>query len=158
MRGAFGLVSILVCGLIVAYVWALHTSAVSKNGSKAMDQATQLSGHGEDGKSALESIKTTADNDAGGHLKSLLVTDIVPGGAMDKFYGFKKGDKIVSEGQYDVLTNGDADTASAMLLDAYERFQSVVVIRDGTQMTLPVNGTGKAIQDQFNDLRKNMSR
>jgi hypothetical protein len=153
MRGALGLVSVLVCSVIVAYIWASHTAAVSHSGTKAMDQATQLSGHGADGKSALESIKTTPELDATGHLKSLVVTECTTDGAMDKFYGFKKGDKIVSEGQYDLLNNSDADTASAMLLDTYEKFQSVEVIRDGKQIKLPVDGAGKNIQDQFNQLQ-----
>ncbi|HET6247817.1 MAG TPA: hypothetical protein VFE47_08975 [Tepidisphaeraceae bacterium] len=153
MRGALGLVSVLVCGVIVAYVWANYTAAVSHSGTKATDQATQLSGHGADGKSALESIKTKPDLDASGRLKSLLVTECKADGAMEKFYGFKKGDKIISEGQYDLAMNPDADTASAMLLDAYEKSASVEVIRDGKQIKLPLDGAGKNIQDQFNQLQ-----
>jgi hypothetical protein len=153
MRGALGLVSVLVCGVIVAYVWANYTATVSHSGTKATDQATQLSGHGADGKSALESIKTTPELDASGHLKSLVVSECKPDGAMDKFYGFKKGDKIISEGQYELAMNPDADTASAMLLEAYKQFASVEVIRDGKKISLPLAGPGKTIQDQFNQLQ-----
>src|SRR5689334_11419401 len=101
MRGAFGLVSLLIGIAIMAYIWSMHTAQVSKSGSEAQKQAQRLSGRGEDGKSALESITTTADNSAG-HLKALLVTDIVPGGAMEKVYGLKKGDRILVVGNYPV--------------------------------------------------------
>jgi hypothetical protein len=77
---------------------------------------------------------------------------------MEEFYGFKKGDKIITEGQYDILTNGDADTASAMLLEAFKAFQPVVVMRDGKQVTLPTGGPGKAAQDQFDQLQKSMQK
>ena len=154
MRAMFSLVSLLIFALIIAYLWATHTAAISKPARQAKEEVTQLSGHDENGKPALESIKTDAGLDAGGHLKSLVVTDVVPDGAMDKFYGFKKGDRITNEGQYDVTTNGDAEMARAMLLDAYEKHQSVEVIRDGQQIELPLGGTaGKTTQDQFNQLQ-----
>jgi hypothetical protein len=131
---------LLICIAIGGYLWSTHTAAVSKSGTEATDQARQISGHASDGSNALDSVKTEASNDTSGHFKALLVTDVTAGGAMEKYYGLKKGDRITMEGQYDVL-NGGADTASAMLLDTYEKFQPLTVIRDGQELTLPLTAS-----------------
>ena len=56
---------------------------------------------------------------------------------MEKLYGLKKGDKITVEGQYDVQ-NAGADTANAMLLEAFKASGQLTVIRDGKEITLPL--------------------
>jgi hypothetical protein len=154
MRGAFGLVSLLICVALVAYMWANHTSAVSNSGNPATDQARRIAGYDADGKSALESIKIEREVDSVTHKTETVVSDIVAGGAMDQAYGLKKGDKIITLGEYPLMPTDDAGTASAMLLKAFQASQSVEVIRAGKQISLPLPGTaGKTIQDQFNQLQ-----
>ena len=57
------------------------------------DQVEQISGRGQDGRSAMESFKTEPQLQ-NGKLNSLLVTDVTPGGAVEDYYGLKKGDRI----------------------------------------------------------------
>src|SRR5690349_12229394 len=97
MRGAFGLVSLLICIAIMAYVWSSHTSQVSSSGKQATQQAQQIAGRDENGKPALDSIQTAPDTERGRF--RLLVTKVDPGGAFDKVYGLKTGDRIVNAGQ-----------------------------------------------------------
>ncbi len=138
MRGMFGLVSLLIGALIVAYLWAQHTSVVVKSAGPVRDQAQQLSGHSVDGTSAADSIKTEPVNDPGGRLKALRVVDVTPGGGMETFYGLQKGDRITMLGALPVDMNNDYGLSTAMLLDSYEKMQPLVVIRNGQEVTLPI--------------------
>src|SRR6185437_8407255 len=131
MRGVFGLISLLLSMALIAYLWSSHTASVSQSNKQLLDQAQQISGHDANGKSVLESIKTAAGNDGGGRMKSLVVKSIVPGGAMEKFYGLKTGDRITVVGQFPVDLSTDAGTADTILLDAYEKSQPLTVTRDG---------------------------
>jgi hypothetical protein len=167
MRGAFGLISLLLGIALMAYLWSSHTAVVSHSSNEALDQVRQISGHDADGKSVLESIKTAAGNDGSGRFKSLVVTELVPGGAMEKFYGLKTGDRITVVGQYPVDLSTDAGTANAMLLDAYEKSLPLTVTRDKKEITLPLRATGnseapgspaKSIEDQIKQIEKQVGQ
>jgi hypothetical protein len=72
MNGAFGLVGILVAGLILAYVWADHTQTVSKANKTIQPQLKQLAGQSPDGTPAVKSAKYAAV-EANGALKVRLL-------------------------------------------------------------------------------------
>jgi S1-C subfamily serine protease len=137
MRAAVSLGGLLVVIAIVVYLFAKNASVVIPAGKKAQDEARQMSGHGDDGIPADRTIKLDAES--GGPLKYLIVTDVTPGGAMDKFYGFKKDDKITAIGQNEVSNWNDFELAKAMLVqEGYEKMQPVTVIRDGNTIQLPL--------------------
>jgi hypothetical protein len=75
---------------------------------------------------------------AGGKPDSILVTKVTPGGAYDKHFGLKENDTILQIGPLPIkeLIKSD-DDAEAFLLDAFQRQQALLVVRDGNQLTLP---------------------
>ena len=96
MRGIFGLLSFLICALIIAYVWSLYTQETATVAPPLHDKAEQLSGRSAAGIHVSESFKTEDANDERGRFKGLLVTEVTPGGGMQTMYGLKEFD-----GRYD---------------------------------------------------------
>jgi len=136
MRAVFTLGGLLIVVGIIAILFSTYSIPTAREGKKAQDQVRQMSGHGDDGIPADHTIKLDAES--GGTLKYLIVTDVTPGGAMDKFYGFKKGDKITAIGQTEVSNWNDFELAKAMLVqEGYEKMAPVTVIRDGATIQLP---------------------
>lgn len=137
MRAIFGLVSLLVVVAIMAYLFSIYDIPVAKQGKIAQQQAQQLSGHDQDGTPAGQTITLDADY-RNNKLSDLVVKSVVPGGAMDRFYGFQAGDKILTIGNYDVDTNDDFELAKANLVqEGFEKGMPVTVIRNGQKLQLP---------------------
>lgn len=140
MRAIFGLVSLLVVVAIIVYLFSIYSIPVAKQGRITQQQARQLSGHDEDGTPADQTIKLDADL-RNNKIADLIVTSVVPGGAMDRMYGFQPGDKIIAIGEYDIstLSNDDFEMAKAQLLqEGYEKSKPVMVIRNGQKVQLPM--------------------
>jgi hypothetical protein len=143
MRAIFGLVGLLVG--VGVLVWWLgsgggleHTEQVLKQGQTARETASQVAGiDTSTGGSAKESA-TIEVLMAGGKPDSILVTKVTPGGAYDKHFGLKENDTILQIGPLPIkeLIKSD-DDAEAFLLDAFQRQQALLVVRDGNQLTLP---------------------
>jgi len=140
MRGMFGLVSLLLAALIIAYLWSQHTAVVAHEGKKAQDEARQISGRGQDGRAAINSFTVNPEM-KGNRLDALEVTDVVPGGALAD-YGLKKGDKIIKIGDTTVgnRSNDDPELAKAQVHEAYQRSESITVLRKGQEVMLPIGG------------------
>lgn len=138
MRGAFGLISLLIGVAIVVYLWANQTKTVVESGGAARDQAQQISGHSADGTPVGQSLATEPENDPRGAFKDLLVTDVTPGAGMDAFYGLKKGDRIISVESLTTVELNSGPAMKDMLLDAFGKKQPIVVNRNGQQITLPL--------------------
>lgn len=136
MRGAFGLVALMITMLIVAYLWSTHTAAVSTASKPARETAQQLSGRDESGMRASDSLKMEAE-ERNGSARFVTVTEIVTGGPMDVYYGLKVGDKITHTGGLH-LSNFDGEMARLQVLEAYQRQQELKVLREGKELTLPV--------------------
>lgn len=143
MRAMFGLVSLLVCAFIVVYLWSQHTAVVAHEGVKARDQARQISGRGQDGQAAVNSFQVEPKM-RGNKLEALTVTGVTPGGALDD-YGLKKGDQIIKIGDQKVgdISNEDPGLAKDMVHDAYQKSQSITVLRNGNEVMLPTTGKGR---------------
>ena len=140
MRGMFGLVSLLLAVAIIAYLWSQHTAVVAHEGVKAQDQARQISGRGQDGRAAVNSFKVEPQM-RGSRLDALEVTDVTPGGALAD-YGLKKGDKIIKIGDQKIgdRSNDDPGLAKDLVHDAFQRSQSITVLRKGQEVMLPIGG------------------
>ncbi|MDB5173026.1 MAG: hypothetical protein JWO87_660 [Phycisphaerales bacterium] len=137
MRGAFGLVSLLVVIGIMCYVFVLYNKPVIETGKKAHDEAAQIAGRTSDGTPFGETFKRTPE-DKGGRLNDIAVTGIVPGSPMETYYGMKNGDQVVTIGEMNVRDlNNDSGLAEALLTDAYRLHQQLVILRGGQQLTLP---------------------
>ena len=142
MRAIFGLVGLLVTVAVVLWLFSLTSIPTAKEGQKAQEQTRQLSGRGEDGGAAISSFKVQPET-KGNRLEDLLVTEVTPGGAVDQFYGLKKGDRIVeieTQAGMEKLRNdplADSEMAKAKVHDAFSASRSIIVVRSGREMTLP---------------------
>ena len=170
MRMAFGLVAILVTLMVVIFIMkfmylpSLQQAATVQK--EVRPKVEQISGHDSStGGDARDSIKLDAENGGGSKMKSAAVTQIVPGGAMDKYFGLQKGDSIVEIAtQGGVMTEvkdmGSPGEAKDSLLSSYENSQQIVVIRNGQRVTLPAapaanagTGAGSAQQQQVQNIK-----
>jgi len=140
MRAMFGLVALLVGVGVVVFLFAQHEIPVAREGKKAQDQARQISGRGQDGQAAVNSFQVEPKM-RGNKLEALTVTGVTPGGALDD-YGLKKGDQIVKIGDQKVsdISNDDPGLAKDMVHDAYQKSQSITVLRNGSEVMLPTAG------------------
>lgn len=137
MKGAFGLVALMITMFIVAYLWSTHTAQVVQTAKPAQQMAQQLSGRDESGMRASDSIKMEAE-ERGGSVRSVNVTEIIAGGPMETYYGLKVGDKITHAGGNHLSVFMDGEMARLQILEAYQRQHELKIIRDGQEMTLPV--------------------
>jgi hypothetical protein len=145
MRAMFGLAALLVGVGVMFYVFTKNTADTLRVAKPMQDQAQQMSGRGQDGRSAMNSFKADPQMQ-GNKLHALLVTEVAPGGAADTFYGLKKGDQIIeistNGGMQRVsdASNNDPEMAKAMLVQgSFEASLPIIVQRDGQQLTLPAS-------------------
>ena len=173
MRVAFGLVGILVT--IGAMIWIFHavegpSIQQSMNIKKKVEpQVQQMAGKDASGFDARESIKL-ADESHNGKLTGVLVTAITDGGAMEKYFGLKRGDVIteISEGGEALMPVSGMSSASEAkdaLLTAYQNSQHIVVVRNEQKVNLPAaaaptgqptnaaKGSGDELQHQLDAIK-----
>jgi hypothetical protein len=141
MRAGIGLLSILIAVAIILFVAFSgpkggYIPAVVSAGSVAQSQAQQLSGQDENGMRAQDSI-AMEEADAGGQLRGLTITAIIPTGPMATAYGLLKGDEIVQVGPMRLRDmNNDAELAKAMVFESYQRNEPLLVLRNGQELTI----------------------
>ena len=148
MRMAFGLIGLLVTiGVIVMIMNTVlkKEQTVISAGNKAREDVGQIGGYSQDMTPAQNSV-TFEPQSTGGRFDSLRVTNVVPGGAMDTFYGLQVNDVIVEVNGMRIreLSNGDPELAETLVVDAYRTSQPIVVMRNGQQLTLPQTGAAQA--------------
>jgi C-terminal processing protease CtpA/Prc len=154
MRMAFGLAALLVTIGVIAWImqaaYLPHTQAITSAQKPALQQAEQLSGHG-----AMESI-TVQPRRSGSKLDDLLVTNIVPGGKMNAFYGLQRGDRIV-EINDQPLRDLVFDPEDA-LLQAYQTARPIVILRGNDRLSLPAvhPPTAKPVQASKDPLQQQL--
>ena len=154
MRMALGLAALLVSiGLIV---WIMSAVVLPGSGG-ALDvqrevkpKVEQVAGHASDGTRAADTIKVDAEL-RGGRMNTLLVTEVTPGGVMERYFGLQRGDSIV-----EIAPQGGAfqpvremstpQEAKDYLTQAYQNSQQIVVMRGGQKLTLPAAGAPAAAQ------------
>lgn len=141
MRAGIGLVGLLIGVGLLVYLFAENSIPTARQGKAAQEEAQQIAGYGEDGRSAMESISVSRQ-EKNGKLVALNVDSIVPNGAMQKFFGLQAGDSIIEIGsqagmeKVKELIGGD-DMAEPKLLEAFQQKRQLVVQRNGKQITLP---------------------
>jgi len=139
MRMAFGLVSLLIVLAICLLIFRTFEVPALESGHAAQKQAEQLSGRDENGVPAMDSYKAEAHS-AGSKIDGITITDILPGGPMQTYYGLQKGDVVTDIGGMNVKTLADPGgypMAKSLLDEAYQKQQTLVVLRGGSQLTLP---------------------
>src|SRR5687767_2584780 len=141
MRMGFGLVSVLVV-LAIILIWFKNTQVpVIEKGQEAKEQAKQIAGRGPDQLPASQSVKLEPQM-KNNQIESLLVTEVTPGGALDQYFGLKKGDVIVKVGQFDIRGNPYNEQAEVMVFEAAQTNKEIIVLRSGQRVTLSPKPAG----------------
>jgi hypothetical protein len=161
MRGAFGLVGLLVCCGIVIWLWSrpgAHPADTVREGQKAQEQVKEM-----DPYYAMKSV-TLTPQEVNGRIAGIAVTKIDPAGPMAKLYGLKQGDVILAAGPLE-LNEADGDK---LVFDAYQkkgpltvkRGDEKIILQAGSQGTSSGQGAGtpqdnrSALDKQLDGIRK----
>src|SRR5579862_3318289 len=102
MRAAFGLVSVLIACLLLAWIWATHTQQVAHTAKEIQPQVAQISGRNADLTPAADSITLSGVEKADHTLSGLKVDSLIPACAFEDFYGLQAGDVIQQIGPQQV--------------------------------------------------------
>jgi hypothetical protein len=137
MRAAFGLVSLLVCALIILWVYSQYTVQVASSGTAAREQAEQIAGVDSSlGGRTSDHIGFDAYYQ-GSKLQSMQVKRITPGSSFQTYYGLQANDYIDQIGPQSVKDVGDAEMAKALAIEAYQRKWDLGIWRNGKHFMLP---------------------
>jgi type II secretory pathway component PulC len=148
MKGAFGLVSLLVVVGLMFYMFTKNTGTVMDKSKDARKDAAQFAGQDEDGVKARDSITLEAVHTGGGKFHGMSVKTLMPGGPMEKYYGLRVGDEIIQANQLDLKDY--EDMAKALVEESYSRKTPIVVMREGQRVTLPIEGKPATPQSPAN--------
>ena len=136
MRAIFGLVGLLVViGVIVVFWSVFHPADIVRMSESPKQQAEQIAGVDRSGNRAKDSISLDPVL-KDGKLRYVLVEKIVAGGAMERYYGLKRGDAIIEASHLD-LKDQDGEMAIELIHKGYQSKATIVVIRDGKHIQLP---------------------
>jgi hypothetical protein len=137
MRMAFGLAGLLVTVGIMVYVWSFYTAQAVRSAAQVRPVAEQIAGVESGGLAGHVSdhMKLT-EYAANGKLQAITVTRLDAGSSMESYYGLRQGDQIIEVGPMKVR-DMDGGLAIAMVQEAYQRQESLVVVRDGRTLSLP---------------------
>jgi hypothetical protein len=140
MRMALGLAGILVTLGVIVWIMSVVTLPATKQAldtkKRITPQIEQMAGHTTQGTRAADTIKVDVDS-RGGKMVGVLVTDVTEGGAMDTYFGLKKGDSITEIGPLPVADMGSASEAKDYLVAEYQRSGKITVTRGGLKKFLP---------------------
>ncbi len=134
MKAAFGLIGVL--GVLAAIIWIMsaqldHTATVLDTGREAKEDTAQVTGRGFGESYSAEPVER------GGKLYALRITSVMAGEPAEQIFGLRQGDEIIQIGPQRVRDMmGDVDMANALLLDASRGGQTIVIMRDGGEVTI----------------------
>ena len=166
--GGLGILALLVVVAIILLLYSQHTIPAVQKGQEARHEAEQIAGVDPSGGRVSDSydLKEVLE---GGKVRGLKVTRISSTSPMKSYYGLQKDDVIVEYGAggslMKVRETDDAELAKAMVADAYQRHQKLVVLRNGAPVTLdgeankaapPTPGAGESpdsLQGQLNKIK-----
>src|SRR5688500_12948004 len=98
MRMAIGLAGILVTMGVIIWIMSAITLPSAKQAidvkKKVTPQVEQWAGHTSEGTRAVDTFRVKAEHSSAGRMNGLLVTEVVEGQAIDKYFGLKEGDVI----------------------------------------------------------------
>ncbi|MEM1012608.1 MAG: hypothetical protein AAGI46_10375 [Planctomycetota bacterium] len=117
---------------------ASYGKMLAEKNREAREDVQQFSGKDIDGRRLSETLTLVASPERGS-MRGVLVSEIEPNAIAATHFGLVKGDVIRQIGPNDVggfiITSVDA--ASDFLDEAFAKSQSIVVDRDGQELTLP---------------------
>ena len=140
MRAAFGLVSILGFLVAVIYFWSYaylpYTQQVLTQGQSAQTRVQQMAGIDTQLGGKVEDHLVLAPVGRGGKFYGLQVKNADPGSIYTRYYGLNVNDVIEQIGPQ-FVREMDEQTAQALATEAYQRKWELVVVRNGSRLSLP---------------------
>jgi hypothetical protein len=141
MRMAIGLAGVLVTIGVVVWIMSAITLPSTKAAldakKRVQPQVEQMAGHTANGTRAVDTVQVKGQS-RGGKLSALVVTSVVEGAAMDKYFGLKRDDAIKEIGPLSVSDMDSPDAAKDFLVAEYQRSGQITVTRDGKDVKLPL--------------------
>ena len=142
MRVAFGLIGLLVTiGVVVMIMNTVlkKEQTVISTANVAREEVKQIGGYSEDMTPAANSATIEQQQTPSGKLESLVVKDVITGGALQKYFGLQAGDVIIEVNGMKVseTPGNDPELSKAWLIEAYQKKQPITVVRDSKRLTLP---------------------
>lgn len=164
MRAGFGLVGILMTIGVIVWLWSSivlpHDKAAIDAGRQATTQLNQIAGNSADGTMRFDQSLDFDLTRKGGRINDLIVLDVKPGGPAETFYGLRKNDFILELGPLAIRDQiNSKDEARDFLMDAYQRSQPIVIVRNGQKITLPLSGRpapASTPQQQLEQIQKSI--
>jgi len=135
----FGLLAFLIAMAITMWMWGTYHKEVAHYGVRATKEAQQIAGQDEHGRLAINSL-TLAPKVQNGKLKYVLVDTINPTGAYAKWFHLQQNDAIIGVGPIDLRDPSmgiDEEYARALIQEAYQKKQELIVMREGQKISLP---------------------
>jgi hypothetical protein len=116
-----------------------YIGTVAEKKADATEQAQQFSGRDIDGRPLSETL-TLEPFEQGGNLRGLTVVAVEPEGVAATHFGLQAGDIIEQIGPQEVggFIIDSFEFSKDMLNEAFARQQTVVVERNGEEVTLPL--------------------
>ena len=138
MRMAFGLAGLLVSVALLAYVWSSYNEQAVRSGVAGRGAAEQIAGveSGDLVGHVSDHFKLAETAGPDGKVRSIAVTQIDAGSSMQSYYGLRQGDQIIEVAEMKVHEM-DGGLAIALVKEAYQRKQTLVIMRDGRRFDLP---------------------
>ena len=142
MRAGIGLVSLLmVLGIILMVAFSGphggYVPTVLNAGNSGQQQASQISGHDENGTPVSDTIALEEHDSSDGQLRGLTVKTVLPTSPMVTSYGLMPGDEIIEIGGLTLRGNfSDPELAKDEVYEAYSQNKSLTILRAGQQLTI----------------------
>ena len=140
MRAAFGLVSVLGFLVAVIYFWSYaylpYTQQVLTQGQSAQTRVQQMAGIDTQLGGKVEDHLVLGPVGRGGKFYGLQVKTADPGSIYTRYYGLNVNDVIEQIGPQ-FVRDMDEQTAQALATEAYQRKWELVVVRNGSRLSLP---------------------
>ncbi len=144
MRWIFGVGGILITLLVIVILLSArggpgdYMVSTLQKGREAQIDAGQLAGQDANGMRASESIVLDSVTSPGGtRTDALVVTSVVAGGPMQAHFGLMANDQIVEVANQKVRDLNDNELAKALVLEAYQRKQDLIIQRSGVRLAMP---------------------
>lgn len=152
MRAGIGILCVLIAVAIILMVAFAGKNAyvptVVNAGQSGDAQASQIAGVDQNGIRAQDSIALQPEP-ADGQMRGLLVTNILPQGPLAVAYGLMKGDEIMEVGPMRMRDQNDPELAKDFVYEALQRNETLVVQRNGQELTINPNSALAAAHPQY---------
>ncbi len=140
MRGAL-LISTLLTFAIIAYLFAMHTSAVSQANKEVRPEVEQIAGQDDMGQRIEDTYSLQIDTRSDGKVKQVKVTRVDPASPIATKYGLQADDIIVAAVQngmmWDMAGSDDSEWCKLHIRDAYASMGQIIVQRGDQRIQLP---------------------